>query len=172
MTRHRPTPKRRHGVTLLEVMTAVSLSATMMASSFMVLRSTYAAWEAHESDLDRAGQATATLKHLTRCVRQAEGIAAISTAVDTSGSLSLIDQSGSLITWDHQGTSVTLTIDSGSQQPLADEVLSLTFEGYQADGTTLTTDPDEVQAVRVSVTTQLPSGASRTMSSFVWVRSW
>lgn len=168
VTQHR----RRRGVTLLEVMTAVGLSATMMMSSFVVLRSTYAAWQAHEEDLDRGASAAATLRHLTRCVRQSSGVSAISAAADTSGSLAVVGPDGVLMTWEHTGTDVTLRLDSGAAQPLAEGIQSLAFEGYTADGVTLTTDPSEVQAVRAIVETLFPTGGRRTLSSFVWVRSW
>lgn len=172
MSRRRTNQPRRRGITLLEVITAVALSATMMASSFVVLRSTYAAWQAHEADLERAGNASAVLRHLVRCVRQSTDVSAITLSNDTSGSLTVVDQNGSTLTWDHLGTSVTLSTDAGVSQPLADDIEALSFEGYQADGVTLTTDPNEVQLVRAVVTTQLPAGGSRTISSSVWVRAW
>lgn len=172
MNTRRAPHQRRRGVTLLEVMTAVALSATMMMSSFVVLRSTYAAWQAHEADLDRGASAAATLRHLTRCVRQSNGVGAISAAIDTSGSLTIIDAAGVQMTWEHAGTGVTLSLDAGASQPLADGIQSLAFEGYTADGVTPTTDPDEVQAIRAIVETSLPTGGLRTLSSFVWVRSW
>lgn len=172
MTRSRIQSSARRGVTLLEVITALSLAATMMASSFVVMRSTYAAWQAHEADLDRAGNATAVLRHLTRQVRQAVGVSTISTPLDSSGALTVVTQTGATLNWDHSGTSVTLSEAGGTAQPLASDIQSLVFEGYQADGVTTTTQPNEVQAVRVSVTTAQPAGGSRTISSFAWVRSW
>lgn len=172
MTRQRIRLAKRPGLTLLEVMTAVTLSATMMASSFVVLRSTYAAWQAHESDLETAGNASAVLRHLVRCVRQSTEVSAITAGNDSSGSLSVINQDGSTLTWEHLGTSVTLSTDSGAAQPLADGIESLSFEGYQADGVTLTTDPEDVQLVRAIVTAPMPAGGIRTISSYAWMRSW
>ncbi len=153
-------------------MTALTLSATLMASSFAVMHSSYLAWQSVEADLDRAANATAVLRHLLQQTRQAIGVAAISAPSNTSGSLTVIRDDGSTLAWDHSGTSVTLSVDGGSPQPLADDIHSLSFEGYLADGTTPTTDPNDVQAFRTTVTTQQPAGGTRSISSFTWVRSW
>lgn len=166
---HRPT---RCGVTLLEVMLAVSLSAVMMTSSFVVLRSSVTAWRSHEADLDRSTQATALLRHFTRAARQARGVAAISAASDTSGSITLMTAAGSTLAWDHSGTSVTLSVDAGAAQSAADDIRELSFEGYEADAVTPTTATDDIQLVRVVATTDQPAGGTRTISSYVWLRSW
>lgn len=165
-------PARHRGVTLLEVMTAVSLSAMLMASSFVVLRSSYAAWTAHEADLDRAANATAVLRHIIQHARQATSVSAISGPADTSGSMTVIRADGSTLHWNHSDTRVTLAVDSATAQPLANDIQQLSFEGYEADGTTPTIEPDNVQALRTIVTTQLPSGGTRSVSSFTWLRSW
>ncbi|QDT68586.1 hypothetical protein MalM25_15090 [Planctomycetes bacterium MalM25] len=172
MTRPAPQRERRAGVTLLEVITAVSLSATLMASSFVVLRSSYAAWQAHESDLDAAESAAAVLRHLRQHARQAVAVRSISSAADSSGHLAIERADGSTLRWDHSGTQVTLQVDATSPQPLADGVVSLTLEGYEADGVTATTEPSDVQTFRTTVTASLPDGGARTVSSFTWVRAW
>ncbi|TWT97870.1 hypothetical protein Pla108_20240 [Botrimarina colliarenosi] len=172
MRRRRLQPEARRGVTLLEVMTAATLAATMMTASFVVLRSSYAAWTAHEADLDRAGNATAVLRHLVQNVRQCAGVVAITAPSDDSGSLTVVLADGATWRWDHSGTSITLSINGGASQPLAEDIQQLTFTGYEADGLTPTTEPNDVQAVHASVTTQLPAGGARTVSSYTWVRSW
>lgn len=146
----------------------MSLTATLMASSFVVLRSSYAAWTVHEADLDRAANAAAVLRHIVRRVRQADGVSAI----DAGGSLTVVDEDGVTHGWSHSGTDVSLSVNSGSSQPVAEDIQSLTFEGYLADGVTSTTDPDDVQSIRIVVTTQQPAGGTRTISSYAWVRSW
>lgn len=171
ISRH-ATNRVRSGATLIEVMTALSLAATLMASSFVVLRSSYAAWQAHEADLDWAGNATAVLRHLVRHTRQAVGVSAISASSDTSGSLSVVSADGTTLGWDHSGTDVMLSVNGAAGQPLAGDIQSLSFEGFLADGLTPTTDPNDVQAFRSVITTQQPAGGTRTVSSFTWLRSW
>lgn len=162
----------RRGVTLLEVMTATVISATMMTSSFVLLRSSHKAWESHEADVDRSANGAAVLRHLVQHVRQAAGVTAITAASNPSGSLTVALADGTLLSWSHSGTSVTLKVNGDAAQPLADGIQSLTFVGYDADGLTLTTNPAEVQTIRAALTTQQPAGGTRTHSSCVWVRSW
>lgn len=163
---------RRQGFSLIELMVAAGLTSALMASSFVVLRSSYAAWLAHEDDLAHAANATAVLRHLVRNVRQATEITALSAPLDTSGSLSIRRDDGSTMTWSHTGTEMTLQIDSGASQPLASDIVTFSLTGYQADGVTTTTDPTAAQALRAVITTAPPVGGLRTTSSYVWVRSW
>lgn len=162
----------RRGVTLLEVMTAATLSATLMASSFVVLRSSHAAWLAHETDMNAAGEAAGVLRHFLQQTRQAAGVNAISAAADTSGALTILRDDGTTLTWEHSGSAVTVQEDGGAAEPLADGILSLRFEGIEADGSTLTNEPSDVHAIRASVTVDAPTGGVRTVSTYTWVRSW
>ncbi|MEN0109195.1 MAG: hypothetical protein AAF805_00585 [Planctomycetota bacterium] len=162
----------RRGATLLEVMTAVTLAATLLASSFVVLRSSHAAWQAHRTDLERAGEAAAVLRHVVRHARQSTGVAAITPPTDSTGSLSVVFEDGSTMAWSYSAGGVTLSSNGGAAQLLADGVNALTFEGFHADGSTPTNDAADVHAVRVAVSTTGPDGGSRTVSSYVWLRSW
>lgn len=158
----------RQGVTLLEVMTAVTLAATMMTSSFVVLRSSYSSWLAHEADMDRASNASAIIQHFVRHFRQSESVSAIA----ASGPLTVLREDGSQLTWSLSGTDVSLQVDSGTAHPVASDIQTLTFEGYEADASTVTTKAEDVHAVKVSLTVNQPAGGTRTVSSFTWLRSW
>lgn len=162
----------RRGATLLEVMTAVTLAATLMASSFVVLRSSHAAWQAHRTDLERAGEAAAVIRHVVRHARQSTGVTAISQPTDSTGNLTVAFESGSTMAWAYSAGGVTLSIDGATAQPLASDLSGLTFEGYHADGTTATNEAADVHALRVIVTTTAPDGGPRSVSSYVWLRSW
>lgn len=167
MTRTRVQRDARRGVTLLEVMSVATLCATMMTSSFVVLRSSYTAWQAHEADMECGSNAAAVLRHVVRNVRQCLGVSALS-----ASSLTVTRADAASLTWDRSGTDVRFQVDAGGAQPVAGDIQNLTFEGYEADGTTLAADPADVQLVRVAVTTQQPAGGTRTISTYVWVRSW
>ncbi|QDV74130.1 prepilin-type N-terminal cleavage/methylation domain-containing protein [Botrimarina mediterranea] len=172
MTKHRRQHDQRRGVTLLEVMTATVISATMMTSSVALLRSNYTAWQAHEADIDRSANAAAVLRHFVQNVRQAAGVTAITAASNPSGALTIALADGTTLAWDHSGTSVTLSVNGGAAQPLADDIQTLTFIGYEADGVTPTAIPGETQTVHAVLTTLLPAGGTRTYSACAWVRSW
>jgi Tfp pilus assembly protein PilW len=170
--RVRRQPNSRCGVTLLEVMTATVISSMMMTSSFVLLRSSHQAWQSHEADIDRSTNATAVLRHLVQHVRQAAGVTEITAASNPSGSLTIALADGTLLSWSHNGMSVALSVNGGESHPLAEDIQTLTFIGYEADGLTPTTIPGDVQTVRATLTTQQPAGGTRTHSSCVWVRSW
>ena len=164
---HRPT-----GATLLEVLVAVGLSATLGASSFVVLRSTYAAWSAHEADLVAAGEAAAVLRHIVQHVRQSDSVTSVSAAADTSGHLAVISEGGQTWRWDHSGDVVTLAVDGAAAQPISEGIAQFRMIGFEADGVTPTTVPSRVHAVLVTVAANQPLGGVRTVSSNVWLRSW
>lgn len=162
----------RHGFTLLEVMTALSISAVLMASSMVILRSSYAAWQAHEADLNVAASGNAVLRNIVQTIRQAEAIVGPDSGGSSTSTLTILRADSSTITWALSGSQVTHQINSDATQPLASGVTGLAFNAYLADGTTMASTADEVHAIHCEVTTNKPSGGSRTVSSFVWVRSW
>ncbi|MEM1303517.1 MAG: hypothetical protein AAGG46_01385 [Planctomycetota bacterium] len=162
-------------MSLLEALTATTIMATMMTSSVVVLRSSHAAWRAHEDDLERAESANAVLRHLVRHLRQATAVSAVSASSDTSGSLSLTMASGDTYVWDHNsGTGEVLFGPTTATSLLADNIDTLTFYAYEADGSTLTTTAADAQLIRCVATVTMPAGggSTRTVSCTGWVRSW
>lgn len=163
----------RRGFSLLELLVAATLMATIVTAATVVLRSTQTSWTAHASDQANLDAAYATLRHLTRNLRQAEAITAISTAGDLSGSISALLASGQSVVWDHSGSQVTYGVGAPTSL-LASGVSELSFVGYKADGVTATTAPAEVQSVvcTVKVSLQRSSTPTRTISSRIWLRAW
>lgn len=162
-------------MSLLEVLTATTLMATMMASSMVVLRGGYAAWQAHETDLERAESANAVLRHIVRQLRQATAVVAVTPSSDTSGALSLTMASGDTYVWDHNaGTGQVLFGVTSATSLLADHIDTLTFYAYEADGVTATTVAADTHLVRCVATVTMPhnGGTGRTVSCTGWVRSW
>lgn len=164
-------------MTLLEMMAAVTIMATLMGSCVVLVRSSYATWQAHESDMERADNANATLRHVVRHVRQASSVAAISTASDTSGNLSLLMDSGNTLLWQHSGAGkqVYYGVSPGvADQLLAEDIDEMTFVAYEADGVTTTTVVEDIHAIKCTVKVTMPAGGgtSRTVSSWAWLRTW
>jgi len=157
-------------MSLLELVIATSMLAMVMAAVSMILRTSRQAWEAHAGDYTRIEAAHSTLRHLIREVRQADAVTAISLATDNSGQLGLLMPTGVTRLWDHDsGTNtVNFTATSGSGM-LANNITGLRLTGYEADGTTTTTVPDDVQYLKVDVTVQLPRdvNGTRVVSSYV-----
>lgn len=164
-------------MTLLELMAATTIMATLMASVVVLVRSSYTAWEAHEADMESADVAYATVRHLVRSVRQSTAVAAISTAGDTSGNLSLTTETGDTWLWQHTGAGGQVLFGiapSSADQVLASNVNQLTFVGYEADGATATTTVDDIRSILCTVQVTMPAGggSTRTVSSRAWLRSW
>ncbi len=173
----KPTARRRprRGMSLLELVIATSMLALVMGAVSMILRTSRQAWEAHEGDYTRVEAAHATLRHLVREVRQADGVTAISAATDNSGQLGLLMPSGVTRLWDHDDATNTVNYSATSGNGLlAEEVTGLRFTGYKPDGVTVTASPSEVKFLKIDVSVALPRevDGTRVVSSYVWVRSW
>ncbi len=171
----KPNACKRRGMTLLELIIASSMMAVLLTAATLVLRTSRQAWEAHEGDYTRLEGLHATLRHMVRQVRQADAVTAISAAGDNSGALTLAMPDGSTVAWDHDGATSTVRCGvTTADQLLSTNITGLNIVGYKPDGVTATTVPSEIQNLKASVTVQLPreTNATRTYSSWAWIRSW
>jgi type II secretory pathway pseudopilin PulG len=174
MTLH-PLAARRRAFSLLELVISCAMLAALMVAVGGVLRTSRQAWEAHEADYVRLEALHATVRHIVRNVRQADAVTEISAASDTSGRLGLKLVDGSTVVWDHD--SATSKVNFGVTTPnslLADNITSLKFTAYKADGVTTTTTVNHVQNLLIEASVTLPrdSGGVKTVSSWAWIRSW
>jgi prepilin-type N-terminal cleavage/methylation domain-containing protein len=165
--------RSRHGFSLLELLVTVTIMAVLVTSVAFVLRSSQTAWIVTDSDRAQLEAAYATVRHITRYVRQAEAITAITDSSQTSGSLTLQLPDGSSHAWSHSGD----TVSYGSPTPtsvLAVGITELTFQGYLADSTTPATQPADVQLVHLTIHVQTTqqSGGDHVLTAGMWVRSW
>jgi prepilin-type N-terminal cleavage/methylation domain-containing protein len=171
-----PTSHPRRGFTLVELMGATAIMALLTTSSFVLVRTAHNAWTRHRDDCERRREAIATLQHLTRKVRQATAVTAISTAADTSGAITLSMPGGTTAIWDHNaGTNQVLYGTVTPTNLLANNITEMTLVGVKADGTNTTTTPDLIHAIRCTVryTLSRPTGiVTETVSSAAWLRSW
>jgi prepilin-type N-terminal cleavage/methylation domain-containing protein len=165
----------RPGLSLLEMMVATTIMATLMASVVVVMRSGYAVWNAEQADIDALENAYAVLRHFVQQMRQADSVTAISAPSDTSGDLSFLTATGATRSWTHNGAPKEIYFDNGAGSGLlANGIDTLTFTGYEADGVTETTVVNDIQVVECAVQVTLPQGAgvTRTVSCHAWIRSW
>jgi type II secretory pathway pseudopilin PulG len=162
-------------MSLLEMMTATTIMATLMATVVVVVRSGYATWNAQEADIDRLENAYGVLRHIAQQLRQANSVTAISAAASTNGSMSFLPASGATRTWSYNSGTSEVNFNNGtSNQALAKTINSLNFVGYKADGVTATTTVDDIQMVKCTVSVTLPrgGGVTKTVSCRAWIRSW
>jgi len=165
----------RRGVSLLELMVATAMMATLMTSVVVVMRSGFAVWNAQEADIDALENGYGVLRQFVQQIRQATAVTAISAANDTTGDLSFATATGVTRAWSHNGAPEEVYFNNGSSnQMLAKNIDTLTFTGYEADGVTQTTVVNNIQVVTCKVQVTLPqgSGVTRTLSCRAWVRSW
>jgi len=159
-------------MSLLEMITATAIMATVMASVVVLVRSGHDVWNAYEEDIEINENAYGVLRHVVRQLRQADSITAISAPSDTSGSLSILTSSGTTNSWSHSGSQVLFNNGSGDQL-LAQSIDELTFVGYDAAGNQTTT-PGDIQRVQCTarVTLTQGGGTPKTVSVTTWVREW
>ncbi|MEN1680104.1 MAG: hypothetical protein AAGJ46_10960 [Planctomycetota bacterium] len=169
-----PHRRTRRGFSLLELTAAAALTASLMAGSMIVIRTSHAAWLAHEGDLVQSASAEAVVRHISRAVRQAESVVSITASSNTAGKLELLDIDGNVNSWAHTGTADGIVEYNAAGALLAEGIDELSFAGYEADGATLAGAPTEVQMVKVTAKVTLPRGGgqTRTVTCCCWVRSW
>jgi prepilin-type N-terminal cleavage/methylation domain-containing protein len=165
----------RHGLSLLEMMVATAMMATLMASVVVVMRTGFSTWSAQEADIDALENGYGVLRHFVQQLRQADAVTVISAASDTTGDLTFTTATGVVRSWSHNGGPEQVYFNNGtSNQLLANNIDTLTFTAYEADGVTPTTVVNDIQVVKCAVQITLPQGAgvSRTLSCRAWIRSW
>lgn len=157
-------------------MAATAIMATLATASFALLRTANTAWRRHRDDTGARREAVAAMQHITRRVRQAMRVTAISAASDASGALTLLMTGNATSTWDHNsGTNQVLYGTSSPTSLLATGITELTFVGLKANGLTATVETDLIHAVRTTIkyTVARPSGAVyETLSNTTWLRAW
>lgn len=165
----------RRGMSLLEVIIASTMLTIVVSSVTLLLRTGREAWQANSDDQARLEAAHATIRHIVRRVRQGISVTAISGPTDTSGSLSLLMDTGEIYVWDHDDGSdqVDFGVTTVSNL-LGENVTQLKFVGYHADATTTTTVAADIQGVKVEAQIQMPRemNGTKTISSWAWIRSW
>ena len=170
------TRRGRTAFTLVEMIAATAILATLTTASFALVRTANDAWRRHRDDSLQRAQATAALQHIVRRIRQATQVTAISTSADMSGYLTLQMADGTSARWDHNGGTSQILYGAGAANNLLAEGITATnFVGLTANGLATTTEPAKIHAVRCLVTYSLsrPSGpVTEAVSCLAWLRAW
>src|SRR5262245_65610370 len=111
--------KYRRGLSLLEMMAATAIMATLTASVVVVMRSGYAVWNAQEADIDVLENGYGVLRHFVTEMRQAANVSSITAANNTQGNLSFITSGGATRTWARNASSDVYFNNGTSNQLLA-----------------------------------------------------
>ena len=78
---------RRSGLSLLEMMAATAIMATLTASVVVVMRSGHAVWNAQEADIDILENGYGVLRHFVTQMRQSTAVSTITPSNNTAGNL-------------------------------------------------------------------------------------
>jgi len=159
-------------MSLIELVAATAILATVMTSVVVLVRSGYGVWNAYEQDIEINENSYGLLRHVVRQLRQADAITAISAPSDTAGYLSFVTPSGTTRSWTYSGGQVLFDNGIGNQLA-AQSIDELVFVGYDAAGNPTTT-PEDIQRVRCTteVTLSQGGGVPKTVSVTAWIRSW
>jgi prepilin-type N-terminal cleavage/methylation domain-containing protein len=168
--------RHRTAFTLVEMIAATAILATLTTATFALVRTANDAWRRHRDDTLQRAEATAALQHMVRRIRQATQVTDISASADMSGYLTLQMANGASAKWDHNGGAGQLLYGAATADNLlAEGVTQATFIGLTANGLVTTTEPAKIHAVRclVSYSLNRPSGSmTESVSCMAWLRAW
>ncbi|HBE72084.1 MAG TPA: hypothetical protein DDW52_28435 [Planctomycetaceae bacterium] len=182
---------KRSGLTLLELIIASAMIAVVMTSVSLVLRTARTSWEASDGDYSAMHHAMTVARHFVRQCREGRMVHHIGSAGE---SVTVQTSNGEILRWEYEASSSsvslvylqpTITVPLGTtipvsamnvvdRVPLAYQISDLSFVGYEADGVTTTSTPEDMQLleIRLSVPTPSKSDPTTAFSSQVWIRSW
>ena len=165
---------RRGGLSLLELVVAGALLAGVTASLHVVLRGMRTTWEQMDGETQTLGMADDGLRFITRRCREAEAVTQITGAPDGQFVIAMPDgYTLQFHRWDV--TNIVYVTDSRTvSRNLVESATGFTPTFYEADGTTVTTDPAKARLIDIALTVDLPRdhAPGRTVRGRVWVRRW
>lgn len=162
-------------MSLIELLAAAAISASLMGASLIVVRASYDGWRLIDAEAELAEHAYATVRHVVRTCRQAQDVLSVSSSSTINGQLRLATVGGDTVRYQHaaSGEVEFWHTNENVNSTLASGLTELRFTGLSADGVTEATTPDRVHAVRVTAvySTGL-SGGSRSIQCLAQLRSW
>ena len=156
------------GLSLLEMLLVVGISSVLIAGVTTHLRTLgVTAGTAHQRR-EALQNSRVAIDRLTRQMRNAQSVTAISPAGHTQGSISLRGFNGDTHIFALRGTELYYGTSSADTL-LATGIQSLAFAGYDPDGTVPPTEPERIDAVAIDLTAVL-AGAADTVRETTRVR--
>ncbi|MGB7345749.1 MAG: hypothetical protein WBD20_16150 [Pirellulaceae bacterium] len=163
---------------MLELIVAGSMLAGVMTSLSLVMRTSRQVWETNDSEYAVLHQMHAVSRHVVRSAREARGVSAINP--NGSGvTLKMRDGTSTQWAWSSAGHGMKNVVTfqnsaAANDSVLAKDIRSMTFSGFDADGVTAVTEPDDIRVLQFAVEVDVPRSAVavRRIESKVWIRSW
>ncbi len=152
--------QRRNGFTLVELMIAMAVGLVVLAAVYSLFIFQNKRYSIEEQIVEMQQNARAAMTTMVREIRMAgydpnfDAASKVMTAAPTTFSFTTDDSSNnSTITYAFDSTNLKITrnINLGGGQPLAENIQSLAFTYYDADGT-VTSTPSVVKGVLITIT--------------------
>lgn len=152
--------RRQNGFTLLELMIAMAVGLIVLAAVYGVFIFQNKRYSIEEQIVEMQQNARAAMTTMVREIRMAgydpnfDVASKVITAASTTFSFSTDDPSNnSTITYAFDSTNLKITrnINSGGDQPLAENIQSLAFTYYDVNGTPIGT-PSAVKGILITIT--------------------
>ncbi len=170
------TTHKKEGFTLLELMVTTTMLAMLTTASMTLIRTSHTAWNMHVGEQETRQAGIAVLRHIVREARQATGVVAISDASNTSGTLSLVNDAGETLVWEHDAANKRVLFGvSTASEVLATGIEELSFLGLRADGIQATTEVGLIHSLKATTKVTLSKAAGTeevTTSCQAWLRVW
>ena len=165
MTRKRACNFARCGMTIIEIVIAVSIMAILFAVILPQFRNMYYSWDSQNQRAEIVQNARVLLDCLSRSLASAIRITSVSAPDDTLGYIEFEKNNGNTYRIDISGDSYIQYGPVGNGVDFAGPASLLQFQCYGLeDMSTTTTEPDEIRLVKVTTVIYNPDEPSRTQS--------
>ena len=152
----RRAPRTRNGVTLVESVATVVLSALLMLPLVALIKTSVVSWEGADGEASRRLSVEGALRHVADELSNCQSVVLLSALDDAQGQLDAQRWSGGKITWSLSNKGELSVQESGQKETLAKNIERFWVAGIEADGVTTTDDPTRTHAVRCTIETTIP----------------
>lgn len=162
--------KSRKGLTLLEMMIAISIMAVVFAAILPQFKNINNSWASRQENTENLQVGRIVTSHLRDHIDVAKSIIAVSDPDDDDGFLEYEDIDGITYRYEISGRNL-LFGPVGNMAILAKSVAELEFECYAIDDLdTKITDVAQIRFVEAEIEIDKPSGSSETLAVSVYLR--
>ncbi len=165
--------KFRHAFSLVELVMANAIMATLMLATCVLVQTSYQNWNLHEQSSTQKIYTLGAHSHCQRHLRQATDIATLSASPPT---LYVLSSNGDTHEWVYDSTlkEIHFSLNASTPETLASGIESCSFSGFDKNGI-LTNTLADIQSVVLTTTHQQEIPGTNpliTVTSRSWIRSW
>ena len=169
----RPLPATSSGLTMLEMVIALAIMATVFAAILPLFRNIQNSWDSKQAAAEALQNGRVLIDHLNRNLAKAVKITAVSDSAANDGYIQFEDNDGNNFKYDIANSYVRFGF-VGSLSDLAGQVSQLQFTCYDADDfSTPITDANHIRSVKVqtTLTNSATLGQDKTFTASVYLRT-